>query len=174
MEFCMCHLTQTYSSMSLPSPIGTLTVLTTQDAVWSILFEDEELPLNCVPQETTAGRACIRALESYFAGEIPDISPIPFRIRGTKFQQAVWRALADVPYGQTATYGDLAVKVIGMSGAKTSPRAVGSALSRNPLPLLVPCHRVIGKNGSLTGFRGGLERKRWLLDFEKNFAASRA
>jgi methylated-DNA-[protein]-cysteine S-methyltransferase len=101
-------------------------------------------------------------LSAYFAGELASFKlPIAFR-KGTSFQKRVWEALCPIPLGTTITYGELARRV----GAEGSARAVGAAVGRNPISIIVPCHRIIGSNGSLTGYGGGLERKRWLLDHE--------
>lgn len=101
-------------------------------------------------------------LERYFAGEIRAIDSIPTRTAGTEFQRSVWAALRTIPAGKTWSYGDLAVRI----GRPKAVRAVGLANGSNPVGLVVPCHRVIGSNGSLTGYGGGIERKRWLLRHE--------
>lgn len=114
---------------------------------------------------TWDAEACapVRAeLEEYFAGERTDFA-LPFELRGTEFQQRVWQELVRIPYGETISYGELAHRV-GQAGGS---RAVGQANHVNPVPIVVPCHRVIGADGSLTGFGGGVETKRQLLDFEK-------
>ncbi len=103
----------------------------------------------------------IRQLNEYFAGT-RRVFDLPLRPRGTPFQTRVWTALADIPFGDTISYGELARRV----GNPAASRAVGLANGRNPLSILVPCHRVIGANGTLTGYGGGLERKRWLLTHE--------
>jgi len=100
-------------------------------------------------------------LRAYFAGELRDFE-LPLAAEGTPFQQRVWRALCDIPYGETISYGELARRI----GQPAASRAVGLANGRNPISIVVPCHRVIGANGSLTGYGGGLERKRWLLAHE--------
>jgi methylated-DNA-[protein]-cysteine S-methyltransferase len=102
-------------------------------------------------------------LEAYFAGELRDFD-VEVAPTGTAFQRSVWRALASIPYGTTASYRDIATAV----GNPRATRAVGSANNRNPIALLVPCHRVIGANGSLTGYGGGLGMKSWLLDHERS------
>lgn len=102
-----------------------------------------------------------RALDEYFAGRRTTFD-LPLEPRGTDFQRSVWRALVDIPFGETTTYGMLARRI----GKPDAVRAVGAANGANPLPIVVPCHRVIGSNGSLTGFGGGLLVKRWLLDHE--------
>ncbi|WP_145413649.1 methylated-DNA--[protein]-cysteine S-methyltransferase [Paenibacillus xylanexedens] len=102
-------------------------------------------------------------LESYFAGEeIAFTAEIPLDLIGTEFQQEVWKALGQVPYGEIRTYGDIATAI----GRPSAVRAVGAANGANPIPVLLPCHRIIGANRKLTGFRGGLEMKRRLLDIE--------
>lgn len=101
-------------------------------------------------------------LQAYFAGQLRDFE-LPLAAEGTQFQQRVWRALCDIPYGETLSYGDLARRI----GQPTAARAVGLANGQNPIAIVVPCHRVIGANGSLTGYGGGLERKRWLLAHER-------
>ncbi len=101
-------------------------------------------------------------LQAYFAGELRDFE-LPLAAKGTPFQQRVWRALCAIPYGATISYGELARRI----GQPTASRAVGLANGRNPIAIVVPCHRVIGANGSLTGYGGGLERKRWLLAHER-------
>lgn len=109
-----------------------------------------------------------RWLDAYFAGRVPAWTP-QLELRGTEFRKAVWRALLEIPYGETLTYGELARRVAGArggDGAKLA-RAVGGAVGRNPLTLIVPCHRVVGAVGSLTGYAGGLDRKRWLLGLER-------
>ena len=106
--------------------------------------------------------ACIRWLDLYFSGRQPDFTP-PIDLRGTAFQQRVWHELLTIPYGQTVTYGEIARRV----GCR-SAQAVGGAVGRNPIALIVPCHRVIGSDGSLTGFAYGLHRKQYLLQLEQS------
>jgi methylated-DNA-[protein]-cysteine S-methyltransferase len=103
------------------------------------------------------------ALDAYFAGEIESIQSLPVLTTGTPFQQSVWKALRAIPAGQTTSYGSLAKKL----GVPAATRAVGLANGANPVSIVVPCHRVIGANGSLTGYGGGLHRKRWLLEHEQ-------
>ena len=106
--------------------------------------------------------ACIRWLDLYFSGRQPDFTP-PINLRGTAFQQRVWHELLTIPYGQTVTYGEIARRI----GCR-SAQAVGGAVGRNPIALIVPCHRVIGSDGTLTGYAGGLERKERLLLLERH------
>ncbi|HLY42949.1 MAG TPA: methylated-DNA--[protein]-cysteine S-methyltransferase [Terracidiphilus sp.] len=102
-------------------------------------------------------------LRRYFAGDVSAIDAIPVRAAGTSFQLEVWHALRQIPCGTTTSYGKLAERI----GHPAAVRAVGLANGANPIAVVVPCHRVIGANGSLTGYGGGMERKRWLLDHEK-------
>jgi methylated-DNA-[protein]-cysteine S-methyltransferase len=103
------------------------------------------------------------AMTAYFDGDIHAIDSLPVATEGTAFQKSVWQALRAIPAGQTISYGDLAMRL----GKPTAIRAVGLANGANPIGIIVPCHRVIGANGSLTGYGGGLERKRWLLNHEQ-------
>jgi methylated-DNA-[protein]-cysteine S-methyltransferase len=106
-----------------------------------------------------------RELDEYFAGTRLDFT-VPLSPRGSAFQKQVWQALSEIPYGETTSYGKVAVSVGHPDGA----RAVGVANGQNPIPIIVPCHRVIGADGSLTGYGGGLDAKRWLLDHEAKHA----
>ena len=104
------------------------------------------------------------AINQYFAGDLPALDTLPVKTMGTPFQRSVWRALRDIPCGTTITYANLAQRI----GNPTAVRAVGLANGSNPIGVVVPCHRVIGANGSLTGYGGGIDRKQWLLDHESD------
>jgi len=105
-------------------------------------------------------------LDIYFSGKEPDFTP-PLRMRGSEFRQEVWQILLTIPFGKTITYGEIAKILADRRGANTmSAQAVGGAVGHNPISLIIPCHRVIGTNGALTGYAGGLEKKAWLLDME--------
>ena len=106
------------------------------------------------------------AINRYFAGEVQIIDTLPVQTGGTPFQRSVWRALREIPCGATVSYAQLAQRI----GRSYAVRAVGLANGSNPVPVVIPCHRVIGSNGSLTGYGGGVERKRWLLEHEKKGA----
>jgi methylated-DNA-[protein]-cysteine S-methyltransferase len=110
--------------------------------------------------------ASVQGIQSYFAGHISAIDALPVQTAGTPFQREVWHALRKIPCGETVSYGQLA----GQIGRRKAVRAVGLANGSNPVGIVVPCHRVIGSNGSLTGYGGGIERKRWLLEHEKKYA----
>ncbi len=152
----------------LPTPIGRLTLVASEKGLTHILFDKEEPADADLPSDlpTDDGDATLdqaaAQLEEYFAGTRRDFD-VPLDLAGTDFQQQAWRALADVPYGETATYGAQA-KRIGRPGAF---RAVGAANGQNPVPIVLPCHRIIGADGSLTGFGGGLDVKQRLLDHER-------
>jgi methylated-DNA-[protein]-cysteine S-methyltransferase len=104
-------------------------------------------------------------LEDYFARKNPEVD-FPLSPRGTEFQQAVWKLLSEIPYGKTTTYGAIAAR-LSAGGKKASAHAVGGAVGHNPISLVIPCHRVLGADGSLTGYAGGLEKKRALLELER-------
>jgi O-6-methylguanine DNA methyltransferase len=118
-------------------------------------------------REGAAPRSLTEALEAYFQGKIEAINAVPTATKGTPFQREVWRALREIPAGTTTSYGKLAAQL----GRPAASRAVGAANGANPIPIVVPCHRVIGANGSLTGFGSGLPRKKWLLEHESRFAS---
>lgn len=106
-------------------------------------------------------------LDAYFTGESHCFDLLKLNPKGTKFQIDVWNELLKIPYGKTKTYGEIAdILAKKYNIKKMSSRAVGSAVGKNPISIIIPCHRVIGKNGSLTGYAGGLDRKKWLLEFE--------
>jgi len=108
-------------------------------------------------------KKCVKQLDEYFRGERRNFSLNIIFTQGTEFQKKVWKALMEIPYGKTASYGEIAKTV----GNEKAARAVGNANNKNPISIIVPCHRVIGSNGSLIGYGGGLWRKQWLLDHEK-------
>jgi methylated-DNA-[protein]-cysteine S-methyltransferase len=141
------------------SPIGPLLVTGDGDAVTGLYMDREPEG----GRRDDAAFAHARAqLGAYFAGELARFE-IPLAARGTEFQRRVWHALGEIPYGETTTYGELAAAI----GRPDACRAVGLANGRNPISIVVPCHRVIGSGGALTGYGGGIERKRWLLAHER-------
>lgn len=150
------------------SPIGGLLLVAHEQALLGCWFEDQSgIPAWASQAAEHAGHPvlqdAIAQLQDYFAGRRQDFDlPLDFG-GGTDFQQAVWRALASIPYGQTASYGQLALAV----GRPKAVRAIGGAVGRNPLGIILPCHRIVGADGSLTGYTGGLERKRALLRLEQ-------
>jgi methylated-DNA-[protein]-cysteine S-methyltransferase len=154
------------------SPVGELLLVTDErGALRGLEFEENEARLRQllrryygdVPLEEGIAPASLKkALKAYFAGDIHALKEVETTAAGTDFQREVWSALRKIPAGTTLSYGQLAVKL----GRKGASRAVGAANGANPIPIVVPCHRVIGADGSLTGFGSGLPRKRWLLDHE--------
>ncbi|HEX5268685.1 MAG TPA: methylated-DNA--[protein]-cysteine S-methyltransferase [Acidimicrobiales bacterium] len=155
----MTILTTTYDS-----PIGVLT-LTSEDGYLTGLYMDDQrhAPSGSDKwvRDDTAFDDVLSQLDAYFSGRMKDFD-VPLRMQGTEFQRRVWEGLTRIPYGETWSYAQLAGKV----GNPKACRAVGLANGRNPVAVIVPCHRVIGANGTLTGYGGGLDRKRWLLDHE--------
>jgi len=155
------------------SPVGTLLLVTDEaGALRALEFKENESRLTRLlhhyyPTHTLnqgpAPASIKRALNQYFAGDTHALSQIPTAMPGTPFQQSVWTALRSIPAGTTISYGQLAAAL----GRKGASRAVGAANGANPIPIVVPCHRVIGADGSLTGFASGLARKQWLLDHER-------
>lgn len=141
------------------SPVGHLKIQCTDEHVQAVLFVDEE------PQDAGDDHellsACVRQLNEYFLGQRKDFS-LPLQQTGTDFQQKVWRLLLQIPFGKTRSYNDLSKQY----GDLKAIRAVASANGKNNLAIIVPCHRVIGSNQSLTGYAGGLWRKKWLLEHE--------
>ena len=150
------------------SPVGPLLVAGDADRLHLISFPTERRtnePQAGWRRDTALFAAAFGQLRAYFAGELTDFD-LPLRLAGTAFQNKVWAALRDIPFGETISYGALASRI----GKPTASRAVGGANGANPLPIVVPCHRVIGSNKSLTGFGGGVETKRFLLAHEQRFA----
>ena len=147
------------------TPIGPLHVAVRDGVLIRLLFEDPG------PREKDFVRGMdptgvMAAVLAYFDGDMAAFDPLVCDGEGTDFQRAVWRALRDIPVGETTSYGELARRI----GAPKAVRAVGAANGANPIAIVVPCHRVVGSNGSLTGYGGGLDRKRWLLAHEARYA----
>ena len=148
----------------MDSPVGPLRMVAAADGLRRICFESDRHPqaidtAGC--RDATRLAPVRRQLDEYFAGTRREFE-LPLRPRGTPFQLRVWRALCGIGYGETISYAELAARI----GNPAARRAVGAANGRNPLPIVVPCHRVIGRDGSLVGFGGGLQVKRRLLDLE--------
>ena len=154
------------------SPIGTLTMASDGQAITGLWMEGQNYFAWGLSGDATDGRDLpiirntIRALEDYFQGNGLDLTSVSIMPQGTPFQRSVWAQLLDIPAGQTRTYGQIAAAVEAARGYKTSPRAVGTAIGRNPISILIPCHRVIGSDGKLTGYAGGIRRKEYLLKLE--------
>ncbi len=155
----------------IDSPYGPLTLVATDGVLSGLYMTDQRHR----PPEETFGRPddtpfteAIEELRAYFTGELKDFST-QLRLDGTPFQRSVWEQLRKIPYGETRSYGELADAL----GNPKASRAVGLANGRNPLGIIVPCHRVVGADGSLTGYGGGLQRKQRLLDFERGARRAR-
>ena len=145
------------------TPLGILLVTVTTDAVVSVRFAEDNGEHTRVGTSPLLEQA-VHQIEEYFQGERREFD-LPLDLsQGTEFQKVVWQDLMEIPFGEKRSYAELAVS----SGSKGAARAVGAACSRNPLLLLVPCHRVLGSDGSLTGFAAGVEMKKWLLDHESS------
>ncbi len=141
------------------SPIGIVEIVADKNNLRAVKFIDE------LPEETKKGNkitiSARKQLKEYFSGKRKKFD-IPFEFKGSKFQNEVWKALTKIPYGSVVTYQDIAK----LTGNEKAVRAVGSANGKNPIPIIVPCHRVIAKNGKLSGYAGGVERKEWLIEHE--------
>jgi methylated-DNA-[protein]-cysteine S-methyltransferase len=156
------------SYRTVASPVGPLTLAGHDEVLTHLRMEDQAHPPPARHDWVPDGQAFPKVaeqLEAYFAGELTTFD-VPFDLEGTPFQRQVWSALCEIPYGTTASYGDVARRI----GRPTAYRAVGLANGRNPVAIIVPCHRVIGSSGTLTGYGGGLDRKRVLLDLERGVA----
>ncbi|MGD9484642.1 methylated-DNA--[protein]-cysteine S-methyltransferase [Streptomyces sp. TRM70308] len=166
------NLTSERTHTVVDTPIGPLTLVAADGVLCGLYVHDQR---HRPPQETfgvpdPAGFAEAREqLAEYFAGERTEFT-VPLALSGTPFQRTVWAALCAIPYGETVGYGELAARL----GRPRAARAVGLANGRNPVSIIVPCHRVVGAGGALTGYGGGLDRKRLLLDLERRTAAARA
>lgn len=155
-----------FATARCPSPVGELTLVASDSGLAAILWEDDDpARVRLAPRVETPDhpvlRETARQLGQYFAGERWAFD-LPLDFHGTDFQKAVWQALLAIPFGETRSYAEIARAV----GRPTAFRAVGAANGRNPISIVAPCHRVIGTNGALTGFAGGIEAKRTLLTLE--------
>ena len=156
---------------TISSPVGRLTLVGAGDNLVGLYFDDDP---HAAAARASANRddrrlrAAATQLEEYFAGTRTAFD-LPLAPEGSAFQKEVWAALCGIPFGQTATYGEIARAI----GKPAASRAIGGANHRNPIAIIVPCHRVIGADGSMTGYGGGLRRKRLLLDLEARVAGSR-
>ncbi|MDQ2670482.1 MAG: methylated-DNA--[protein]-cysteine S-methyltransferase [Gemmatimonadota bacterium] len=163
---------------TMPSPVGALLITSNGEGLTGVSFEEERHPRrrtdDRIDVADASGRAVDilretrRQLDEYFVGARREFD-LPLAAGGTPFQQMVWEQLRRIPFGEAISYLELARRL----GSPRAVRAVGGANGRNPIPIVVPCHRVIGADGSLTGFGGGIERKRWLLHHEGVLKGSR-
>jgi methylated-DNA-[protein]-cysteine S-methyltransferase len=154
------------------SPLGPMSILASGAGVHALIFDGQKHAPNCehaIPGDNRAMRQLRQELDGYFAGQVRQFHA-PLAPQGTPFQQRVWAGLLAIPFGQTSPYGALAA----MLGNAQASRAVGAAVGRNPISIAIPCHRVIGASGALTGYAGGLDRKRALLALEIGAAIAAA
>ena len=161
------------------SPLGGILLAADETGLTGLWFEGQKyfgrgLSAKRAERETPALSEARRWLDVYFAGSAPDFTP-PLHPAGTDFQRAVWEMLLQIPYGRTMTYGEIARRVAETQGLPSmSAQAVGGAVGHNPISLVIPCHRVVGTNGSLTGYAGGIDRKMKLLELERGAGACEA
>lgn len=156
-----------------PSPVGRLLLASENDALTGLWIEGQKYyPLNIkdssVPDEDSPVLLqSKRWLDRYFAGEKPALSALPLSPQGSLFRREVWNILCTIPYGETMTYSEIARQIAVLRGIPSmSAQAVGGAVGHNPVSIIIPCHRVIGSKGSLTGYAGGIDKKMWLLSHE--------
>lgn len=154
----------------LDSPVGTLLLRGDAEVLTGLYMHEQrhrpDLPAGC-ERNDKAFKLVREQLKAYFAGKLQEFE-LKIRGEGSEFQRSVWRALCKIPFGETESYGGLAKRI----GNANASRAVGLANGKNPIGIIVPCHRVVGANGSLTGYGGGLERKQWLLEHERRYAGA--
>lgn len=150
------------------SPLGTLVMVSDGMALQELDFGAVDVKHEAAAEKLPVFADICRWLDIYFGGQVPDFMP-PLLLAGTPFRQTVWEILRTIPYGEIITYGEIAAQIARAKGVeKMSAQAVGGAVGHNPIAIIVPCHRVMGKDGSLTGYAGGLWRKEWLLNLERN------
>ena len=158
---------------SFDSPLGTLILNSDGIALTGLAFDEPEKPLPG-PGTDPVFRRAAAWLEAYFAGQLPDPADLPpLAPSGTPFQLAVWELLRRIPFGGTVSYGEIARELETIRGGRVAAQAVGQAVGANPIAILIPCHRVIGADGKLTGYGGGLERKQRLLALEAHAVRSK-
>lgn len=145
------------------SPIGILMITETNGKI-TALYPNREIDHSVCEQHSELLKKACRQLDEYFQGRRKTFD-LPIAYAGTPFQESVWRELQNIPYGETRSYEDIAVKI----GSPKAVRAVGQANNKNPILLMIPCHRVIHKNGDISGFACGIETKKYLLDLEKSY-----
>lgn len=162
---------QYYTTYS--SPVGELTISADGESLTGLWIAGQKYFLDTLPEkpvrqdDLTIFRTAAAWLDAYFAGRQPKIADLPLAPIGSEFRQAVWQILCAIPYGSVTTYGAIAARIAEQRGLATmSAQAVGGAVGHNPISIIIPCHRVVGTNGSLTGYAGGIEKKIALLKLE--------
>lgn len=157
------------------SPLGRIMLAADGQALTGLWFEGQKYFADKLDRDHRQKKLPVfeqaeKWLTLFFDGKAPDFTP-PLSMKGTPFQKEVWEELLAIPFGQTTTYAEIAIKIAKRRGlASMSAQAVGNAVAHNPISLIIPCHRVIGSDGSLTGYAGGLEKKVWLLAMERQAA----
>lgn len=161
-----------HASCTYYSPVGVLTLAAAEEGLKGLWLEGQKYFAGTLDKPMREGAnihldQAIRWLDAYFAGEFPAIDALSLAPNGSDFQRAVWKLLCEIPSGEMRTYGELAKDVAAHLGKESmSTQAVGGAVGRNPISIIIPCHRVVGAQGSLTGYAGGISRKLWLLEHE--------
>ena len=162
-----------YYSTTYPSPLGLITIASTEDALVGLWIEGQKYFIGSLKEPLTERPdlpiliQTRQWLDRYFAGEQPSLTELKLAPIGSDFRQRVWSILCQIPYGETTTYGEIAKQVAAELGRETmSSQAIGGAVGHNPISIIIPCHRVVGTNGSLTGYAGGIDKKIWLLTHE--------
>lgn len=162
-----------YYKTEYSSPVGQLTLASDGEALVGLWLEQQKYFGGTVMGEMKENSSLFvfeeakKWLNQYFAGEEPEVSELPLAPIGGEFRQIVWKLLLEIPYGETVTYGELAQKAaLQLGRGSMSAQAVGGAVGHNPVSIIIPCHRVVGADGSLTGYAGGIEKKIWLLTHE--------
>ncbi len=150
------------------SPLGIITLCSDGSNLVGVWFDGQKYFASTIKEMTEKNDLTIFSnvknwLDRYFTGQNPKISELPLAPIGNEFRQAVWKLLCEIPYGETTTYGEIAKRL----GKPMSAQAVGGAVGHNPISIIIPCHRVIGKNGSITGYAGGIDKKIKLLELEQ-------
>ncbi len=160
------------AAMTYSSPLGPLLLASDGESLTGLWLDGQKYFAAGLGEEASEVpslpvlKSAAKWLDAYFAGERPNPRALPLAPKGSEFQKLVWSLLAEIPYGETTTYGALAAKAEKRLGRRTSARAVGAAVGHNPISIIIPCHRVLGASGSLTGYAGGLDKKEWLLRHE--------
>lgn len=162
-----------YYSTAYSSPVGSITLACDGDSLVGLWIEGQKYHGNTISEDTIENDdlpvfdAAKKWLDRYFKGEKPHISELPLAPIGSRFRQEIWDILCEIPYGEVVTYGDIAKKMAAkMNKESMSSQAVGGAVGHNPISIIIPCHRVVGSNGSLTGYAGGIHTKIKLLELE--------
>lgn len=155
------------------SPLGKIVITGEENTLTGVWFEGQKADVSFLKEKTIEHgnfevlHKTMMWLDAYFAGEKPGIKELPIAPWGTDFAKSVWKILCEIPYGSTITYGEIAKRIARQRGlSQMSAQAVGGAVGRNPIAIIIPCHRVIGVGGKLTGYAGGIEKKLWLLQHE--------